>query len=171
MRSIWAPGHLIMQAYSSFLRFISTCLWMQVWDCDWFVTLSRSHCRSSRRFGEPVQKRIKSMRIIDLNNMHKITKQLKRHVPRTDSARAGGRRLSAAHGWGQAHLMPNSSVGLLTGMGRIRLAPSSCFRRARRGGSTVPFLCSLPCNFQDPLNYRCFQPELKDNTCGAPSTL
>lgn len=40
---------------------------MQVWDYSWLVTLSRSHCRSSMGFAEPVQQRIKSMRIIDFN--------------------------------------------------------------------------------------------------------
>lgn len=149
MRSIWAPGHFITQAHSSFLGFIFTHLQMQIWDCGWLVTLSRSHCRSSRGFGEPGQKRIKSMRImriIDFKNVRKTTKQIKRRVPRTDSARAEDRHLSATHGWGQPHLMYHSPVWLLTGTGQIRLTPWSCFRRGIACISEV--WCPLPCVIQ-----------------------
>lgn len=77
-----------------------------------------------------------------------------------------------------AYLFPADQGGLQVHFHQSTpmLLPGLCSSHSQRsagftGNGTMPFPCSLSCNFQDRLNYRCFQPELKTNTTerSAPS--
>lgn len=128
---LWEASELqtiIKQAYSSFLQFILTHLWMQIWNHDWLVTLSRSHAdvpgvlvslhrRGLNQWGS-------SILTTQYFNNHEAEKK---DIFQGQTAHTWGRRVSATRDWGQAQVMYHSSGWLLTGTGQIRLAP--CFRK------------------------------------------
>lgn len=132
---------------SSFLGFIFTRFWMQVQDYNWLVTLSRSRCRSSMGFGEPVQQRIKSMGIIDFNKENEQDCEVDKNTFSKDKLSMCMRQARTCHAWLRMD-MPDVSFLSVTfnGNGAIRLAPWSCFKEGSleplKRGAHLPVLCT-----------------------------
>lgn len=126
---------------------------MQVWDYNWLVTLSRSHCRSSMGFGEHVQQKIKSMRIIDFNKEKAQDHEVDKKTFSKDRLCTCTRQARTCHAWLRTDTPDVSFLSVtFNGNGVNQTGTLTLFRRGNTWTSEV--WCPLTCSVHTGRDYK-----------------